>query len=348
MPSKKGFPTKPSLQKKLALSMVAAGVAIFALELTVRVYRSAVFSLEPLGLERPHRQEAAGYLQYDETLGHHPRPGEFVHDDGWAITINESRFRFSAKSSSASGPPILAVGDSFTFGDEVDDDETWPAYLREELRRPILNGGVSAYGIDQAVLRAERLIPEWKPSLVILALVSGDVDRCEWSYFSGAWRPYFELENDRLVLCNQPVPTAPRSVSTFRSLMGYSYLAHAVFRRVAPDWWYLNRNKVEHDDGERVTSALIARLSRFAAENQTRLLIVILCDSDLDVAHVPAVLEAGRRHNVPILDLSQEIIQLARSSADPAEVFRPKRHLTPQSNEWVANRIARFLEQRDW
>ena len=55
------------------------------------------------------------------------------------------------------GAPILAVGDSFTFGDEVNDGQTWPAQLQLLTGRRVLNGGVSGYGFDQIVLRAEQL-----------------------------------------------------------------------------------------------------------------------------------------------------------------------------------------------
>jgi hypothetical protein len=52
---------------------------------------------------------------------------------------------------------IVAVGCSFTFGQEVADDESWAAQL--ELLRADLelaNLGVGAYGIDQALLRYVR------------------------------------------------------------------------------------------------------------------------------------------------------------------------------------------------
>ena len=43
----------------------------------------------------------------------------------------------------------MAVGDSFTFGDEVNDGQTWPAQLQQLTGRRVINGGVSGYGFDQ-------------------------------------------------------------------------------------------------------------------------------------------------------------------------------------------------------
>ena len=42
-------------------------------------------------------------------------------------------------------------------GDEVADEEAWPAYLQGMIGRHVLNGGVGGYSLDQTVLRAERL-----------------------------------------------------------------------------------------------------------------------------------------------------------------------------------------------
>ena len=43
-------------------------------------------------------------------------------------------------------------------GDEVDDREAWPAQLQGLLGRRVVNGGVTGYGLDQMVLRAERFV----------------------------------------------------------------------------------------------------------------------------------------------------------------------------------------------
>ena len=52
----------------------------------------------------------------------------------------------------------LAVGDCFTFGDEVEDSETWAAHLEEVLNKRVLNAGVGVYGIDQDFLGPELLL----------------------------------------------------------------------------------------------------------------------------------------------------------------------------------------------
>ena len=66
---------------------------------------------------------------------------------------------------------ILAVGDSFTFGDRVSDHETWPAQLERLTGRQVLNAGVFGYGVDQAYLRAVALLETYDTDLVVLALI---------------------------------------------------------------------------------------------------------------------------------------------------------------------------------
>jgi hypothetical protein len=68
---------------------------------------------------------------------------------------------------------IAVFGDSFVFGDEVTTDETWPARLEALLekggqRAEVLNFGVNAYGMDQALLRWEKEGRRLAPAVVIL------------------------------------------------------------------------------------------------------------------------------------------------------------------------------------
>ena len=55
--------------------------------------------------------------------------------------------------------PILAVGDSYTYGEEVGENDSWPAQLQRIKNQRVLNAGVSGYGFDQSVLRAELTLP---------------------------------------------------------------------------------------------------------------------------------------------------------------------------------------------
>ena len=110
--------------------------------------------------------EHAAQMRYDPLLGYEPVPnyrGTLVKKP---ISFDARGFReHDLNGPAPSGPTILAIGDSFTEGYLVGNDETWPANLQRVTGRPVLNAGVRSYGIDQIVLRAERIVPEVKPDV---------------------------------------------------------------------------------------------------------------------------------------------------------------------------------------
>jgi hypothetical protein len=65
------------------------------------------------------------------------------------------------------------LGDSYTFGDEVSDDETWPAILERLTHHRVVNGEVSGYGTAQARLRGTQLLSAGNYSMVILSILIG-------------------------------------------------------------------------------------------------------------------------------------------------------------------------------
>ncbi|MBV8191138.1 MAG: hypothetical protein JO339_28125 [Alphaproteobacteria bacterium] len=103
---------------------------------------------------------------HDSLLGHVPNPGFRTSGFGNSFhTIDADGLRSSGEKLISSDGSILAVGDSFTYGDEVLDEEAWPAQLQRLTGRRVLNGGVTGYGFDQIVLRAEQLAIIHEPSL---------------------------------------------------------------------------------------------------------------------------------------------------------------------------------------
>jgi hypothetical protein len=85
---------------------------------------------------------------------------------------------------------ILAVGDSFTFGAQVSDNETWPACLERKLGRGVDNGGVVGYGAAQALRRASLKLAEKNYSHIVFSILMGDDSvRDRLSYYYGFPKP---------------------------------------------------------------------------------------------------------------------------------------------------------------
>ena len=121
---------------------------------------------------------------YDAELGWVPAEGVWgdKHEGRPVVTILKDGIR-SNGSGEVPDPtkPILAVGNSFTFGAQVSDWETWPAQLEVLSGRTVINGGVFAYGIDQAFLRARRLLNRHQFSTLIFSFIPHDIQRCQLS-----------------------------------------------------------------------------------------------------------------------------------------------------------------------
>jgi len=66
---------------------------------------------------------------------------------------------------------IATFGDSFTWGDEVGDTETWEHQLENDLpNSEVLNFGMSMYGTDQAFLRYRLQGAKYHPDIVLIGL----------------------------------------------------------------------------------------------------------------------------------------------------------------------------------
>jgi len=84
---------------------------------------------------------------------------------------------------------VLAIGDSFTLGMQVDNDETFSALLDEAMGSnvQILNAGVPGYGTEQAIGLMKRLVPSTEADAVLLTAYSGNDlrDNARWAVSPG-------------------------------------------------------------------------------------------------------------------------------------------------------------------
>lgn len=106
---------------------------------------------------------------------------------------------------------VITIGDSFTHGDEVLVEESWPAELARRSGASVLNLGVFAYGVDQATLRYLHWADRNPASTVILGLVAGDFPRSMnlvrgLMTHSPNWKskPAFRFDGDQVRIINSP------------------------------------------------------------------------------------------------------------------------------------------------
>jgi GDSL-like Lipase/Acylhydrolase family len=232
-------------------------------------------------VERTTADTRHGRFAYDAELGFIPTPG-FTSAD---INYDARSYRIgpALPKDEAAQPPVVALGDSYTHGDEVADGETWPAQLQAILQRPVVNAGVTGYGIDQTVLRAERAVAEVKPAAMVIGFIPDDLRRAEMRRVWGTEKPYFTLDGSELKLHDVPVPPSPAPRDTLdwaHWIFGYSVAVDTFLRHKGWQYeWAVDHERVlPRGDGERIACALMQRLAGLARKAQAPALIVAQYD----------------------------------------------------------------------
>jgi hypothetical protein len=329
--------------REVVLTAIASSASLVVcavvLEVGLRIHKGALFRFGDLRATDVFGSETPA--QHDSLLGYVLRPG--VHEIGdQSATVDDASLRVTPLPESARGRPILVVGDSFTFGAEVRDHETWPAYLAGLLERPVVNGGVPGYGIDQAILRAEQLLPRVAFEFVVVTYISGDVDRAEYAYLY-SWKPYFQTEGGRLELRNVPVPEVDYKGSLSWRIAGRSAAMQAVLRRAVPDWWYFKQPRI-HREGEVVARLLLERLGRQASMADASVVVMALRGRQPDTSRVAAINRHASELGLPVLDLATDFSKrLEANPEDAGWLFQHGGHLSPAANRIVAESLATFL-----
>lgn len=84
----------------------------------------------------------------------------------------------------------------------------------------MLNGGVTGYGFDQTVLRAEQLADRYTPSLIIVSFIEDDLKRAELSTLWWRNKPWFAMENGQLIYKAAAGPDGAKLPRLFHSILG--------------------------------------------------------------------------------------------------------------------------------
>lgn len=159
----------------MALAAAAALVTLLAAELVLRLIAPQALLQDP------------DAFTPDPELGMRLRPGftgEFVTPEfrsRWIINTEGHRGPVPAPRERV-GFRIAALGDSFTFGYGVEEEEAWPRLLEERLsertegrgRIELVNLGVGGYGTFQQLSWLARKWEALQPDLVIIAFYVGN------------------------------------------------------------------------------------------------------------------------------------------------------------------------------
>lgn len=350
-----------SRRKKLLFAAVPVSLLLAAGEWAARAFR--VRQGYPPMPGYSYRDQRIDLLRrgfpcvHDPLLGYVPTPGYAGRDNLWhtTVTIDAQGLRGNGTAQRPPGPAVLAVGDSFTFGDQVSDADTWPARLEQRLHRPVWNGGVFGYSLSQTVLRAERLLAERPFADVVCSLVPDDLKRCELERRYTPM-PWFRLVGGELELHGVPVPDTSRDNELdrqfVRKVLGYSALVDTLLWNACPSWWVGQEREVRIDPpvaGLAIGEKLVERLAAACVAHGANLLLVLQGQQPEMPAgpptHATELLARSAARGVRVLDLATRFRDLA--DHDPAlDTKYFAGHMTAAGNDWVAERLAEALGGR--
>ena len=341
-----------SRRRRVLFALVPLAALLLVAELAIRLVRAPTHfgSFRELRTDLMRRNYPA---VRDPLLGYAPQPGYASTDNHWGtvVSIDADGMRRNGDQPRPPGERVVAcVGDSFTFGDEVDDGESWPACLERELQRPVVNGGVFGYSLTQAVLRAETMLERFVVDALVVSFIPDDLVR---STFTRRYTPlpWFELVGDGLELRGVPIDHAADAdrdgtERRWKDLLGHSALVDAILANTVRGWWFENEKQVvapqlagrEQELGQR----LVDRVAVRCRERSVRLLLVLQDRRPTPAAL--AVLAHARARGIDVLDLASRYQELL--AGDPSLEQRWFRgHMTPEGNAWVAREIAAALRR---
>ena len=322
----------------------------------------------PKPLSEPMMREVQKFMQvhpYHPELGYLPKagvsvvlePGRF-RPNMTEININADGFRSNRNGFEEQPRDILALGDSFTFGIEVSDHQSWPACLESSLNRRVDNAGVPGYGTAQALKRGQLEFDTAEYNTVILStLVGADFERDRMHFFHGL--PSTVLIENGGNLEWAKVPGKMDYVGTRYRPYAPSTLGHFIYYRtiLGSQIWersgamlprspmHLAKHHPEAASKDVIIEKTLTDLAHVDAARK----ILLLQYVDINSVNDPKLIEEGLRERELILTLSEaldiEVVDTFDSfrAYDPADIWTA--HHTPFGNQVVCEELVKQFKR---
>jgi hypothetical protein len=329
-------------------------------EFALRIYHSAVFEWKNFLEETLDLNRSAYPSTYDPILGWIPKDNFSGTDNVWGtqVTTGENGIRLNdnnMKEIVNTDSIILTIGNSFTFGDEVSNHETWPSYLEKLLGWKVLNGGVFGYGLDQMFIRATNLITQYEPEIVIVSFIPDDILRCKLSVRMGTPKPFFRVRENKLILENTPVPIRTHKLGEmdfWRKYLGYSLVVNFLMKRINQSYWFFGSHYENISTGEdeiEVACQILNQLDQIQSKKHLKIVLLIQYSQHLTPKEKIMIHElklCTKDKDYKMIDLYEALRKIKK---DDSDFYRKlfKNHMTPAGNQWVALQVAKELKKKD-
>lgn len=339
------------MKAKVLLSLTGIVFIFLVLEVGARVYKGE-YGFRNFLEDRINLFRSAYPVQFDPELGWIPEENFSNTVNIWKtnVSILEDGIRFNGNEENSDlkedSDLILAVGDSFTFGDEVSDNETWPAVLKKIANKKVVNGGVFGYGIDQSFLRMKVLVAKYNPDIVIFSFIPADVGRSQLSKRTSYPKPYFEVQNGNLVLKEDHITLPPeKRLDPLRKILGYSFFTHGFMMNVFRKYWFLGFRESElvHSDGQEVACLIFKEIKNFALMEGIKDIYILVQYPKHPNEHIfpqlDKLLQCVDQNYLVLIDLRSDLISLKNNDYKKYKTFFSIEHdhMTFEGNRFVAD-----------
>jgi hypothetical protein len=317
------------------------------------------------------RTLSAPSVQYDQELGWVGVPNFYEKNyfaPGVYLRTNSRGFRANEEFTERVSPGklrIICSGDSFTFGDGVDNDHTWCQLLESiDGRIQAVNMSWTGYGVDQMYLWYKRDGAALDHDVHVFAFITDDFRRLQLTSLVGYGKPVLKLHDGELVADNVPVPKPsrflhwlalkPSPLRQFRSVAALAALA----RRVLPARESTLGNGPT-DEQRQVVGKMIEALQAIEKQKNSILVLVYLPNrgygyeqSIPSLAWRAFIRTECRKRGVVFFDLLDDFQKLPLTMKDGMFIWpgsvqyfaEAAGHYDDQGHEYVAKQVyARLL-----
>ena len=242
---------------------------------------------------------------------------------------------------------IIVLGDSFTWGENNFDNETYPFYLSKLYNEnvDVINMGVHGYGPDQFYLYYIREGVKYKPDIVVFGLFLPDIHRTIFrmrDYF----KPRFIIINGDLMLDKDSsyIPDIPIALKMSSEIKKKS-------RSYAFSYFYelfskAQRRYTSYKYEASLTLKIIDELNKQLKEHKTRLIVLLIPEQEMIEKNnddyygaIPQITEHLEKENIEYINLQSLLKKEYQATGQSLYMG----HLKPIRNIFVAQELFKYL-----
>jgi hypothetical protein len=348
---------------RLLLVVLSSALALVGVELGLRVFWSGFYL-----------KDAQPIAERDAVRGWRNRPNVVVEygKPEFHVKISQNNWGFRGRPlehAKGSKQRVLVLGDSFTYGIGVEDDQTFSARLEQlEPELEVINTGANGYGTGQELilLRDEGLA--FDPDIVILAFfwndLANNVERPDIRFSVKDGQVVYPARRDGL----PGVSMEPRRHAWLRYSYAYRFGSDGLQRL---RYWIMVQlgmrivaaklgDPQRRAEAWEVEEALIREIRALCRERGAKFLLMLIPDQvqvepeakvlgllESDYQVQGPLFEFAARDGIDVLDLLPTLHAEHVRTEQPL-YYRQDRHFLPRAHEIAADQIREALRQRGW